>query len=93
MVKPLHDYVLIQTLEDDMQTKSGIIIPDTSKEQPVRGKVVAIADEYVKDGVTYKVSVEVNDVIIFNKYAGTKINYNDEKYLLIHDIDILAVIN
>ena len=93
MIKPLHDYVLIQTLEDESQTKSGIIIPDTSKEQPIRGKVIARADTYVKDGVTYEMSVKVDDVIIFNKYAGTKITDNDKKYLLIHETDILAVIS
>ena len=90
MLKPLHDYVVLEVI-DESHTKSGIIIPDTSKDQTI-GKVIAVGPGKITDsGQVIACSVKVNDTVLFNKYAGTKVNYGNCKYLLVHNSDILAI--
>ena len=87
-----YDYVVLEIIDEVQQTASGIIIPDTSKEQPTVGKVIAVGPgKIISDGTFAKCTVKEKDIVIFNKYAGTKITYKDQKYLLVHESDILAI--
>lgn len=91
MLRPLHDYVVLEVVEDAQQTESGIIIPDTSKEQPIMGKVIVVGPGKVDNNNIIKCTVKADDIVIFNKYAGTKVTYKNKKYLLVHESDILAI--
>jgi len=92
-IKPLGDRVLIQPSKEEEVRKSGIIIPDTAKEKPVEGSVVAVGPGRVKDdGNIQPMSVKVGDKVIYGKYAGTEIKYDDVEYLLLREDDILGVI-
>ncbi|MDA0745403.1 MAG: co-chaperone GroES [bacterium] len=92
-VKPLGDRVLIQPVEEGEQVKGGIIIPDTAKEKPQRGKVVAVGDGKVDDsGKKIALSVKSGDVVLYGKYAGTEVSLNDEEHLIMSESDILAII-
>ncbi len=87
-VKPLADRVLVQAAEAETTTKSGIIIPDTAKEKPMKGKVIA-AGPGKKDEPT---SVKVGDEVLYGKYAGTEIHVDGTDYLIMRESDILAII-
>jgi chaperonin GroES len=87
-VKPLSDRVLVQPAEAETTTKSGIIIPDTAKEKPMKGKVVA-AGPGKKDEPT---TVKVGDEVLYGKYAGTEINVEGSDYLIMRESDILAIV-
>ena len=87
-VKPLSDRVLVQPAEAETTTKSGIIIPDTAKEKPMKGKVVA-AGPGKKDEPT---SVKVGDEVLYGKYAGTEISVDGTDYLIMRESDILAIV-
>ena len=87
-VKPLSDRVLVQPAEAETTTKSGIIIPDTAKEKPMKGKVIA-AGPGKKDEPT---SVKVGDEVLYGKYAGTEINVDGDDYLIMRESDILAIV-
>lgn len=92
-VKPLGDRVLVRPVEEDEQVKGGIIIPDTAKEKPQRGEIVAVGDGKVDDsGNRIALSVAVGDTVLYGKYSGTEVNLNDEDYLIMPEGDILAVI-
>lgn len=92
-VKPLGDRVLVKPVEEDEQVKGGIIIPDTAKEKPQRGEIVAVGDGKVDDsGNRIALSVTVGDTVLYGKYSGTEVNLNDEDYLIMPEGDILAVI-
>lgn len=92
-VKPLGDRVLVKPVEEDEQVKGGIIIPDTAKEKPQRGEIVAVGDGKVDDsGNRIALSVAVGDTVLYGKYSGTEVNLNDEDYLIMPEGDILAVI-
>lgn len=88
-LKPLADRVIVQPAEPEEKTNSGIIIPDTAKEKPQRGKVVAVGPGK-KDEPT---SVQENQDVLYGKYAGTEITMDGEEYLIMRESDILAVIN
>lgn len=93
MIKPLGDRVVILPAEADTKTKSGIVIPDTSKEKPQKGKVVAIGTGKLLDnGQRAAMEVKVDDNVIFNKYSGTEVKVDDVEYLVIRESDILAVL-
>ncbi|KYD08361.1 MAG: co-chaperone GroES [Caldibacillus debilis] len=93
MLKPLGDRVVIETVETEEKTASGIVLPDTAKEKPQEGKVVAVGSGRVLDnGERVKVEVNVGDRIIFSKYAGTEVKYNGKEYLILRESDILAVV-
>lgn len=93
-VKPLADRVLVKPADAEEKTKSGIIIPDTAKEKPMRGTVVAAGEGKVADsGNLVKLQVKAGDEILYGKYAGTEINVDGADYLIMRESDILAVVN
>ncbi len=92
-VKPLHDRLIIQRMEEEEKTKGGIIIPDTAKEKPVEGKVIAVgAGRLKKDGTKVPLEIKKGDRVLYAKYAGTEIKIDGEEYLMMKEDDILAVI-
>ena len=91
--KPLHDRIIIQRLEEQDKTAGGIIIPDTAKEKPQQGKVIAVGTGIVlKNGKTVPLQLKPGDRVIFNKYGGTEVKFGDEDYLVMREDDILGVI-
>ncbi len=92
-LKPLHDRVLIKRLEEEEKTKGGIIIPDTAKEKPIKGEVVAAGPgKMSQDGKRMEMSVEPGKHVMFNKYAGTEIEIEGEEHLVMREDDIVAII-
>ena len=92
-IKPLEDRVLVEPLEAETTTASGLVVPDTAKERPQEGKVVAAGPGRVYDkGVRVPMDVQDDDVVIFSKYGGTEVRYNGKDYLLLNARDILAVV-
>ena len=93
-IKPLEDRVLVQPLEAEQTTASGLVIPDTAKEKPQEGKVVAVGPGRVDDsGKRVPVDVAEGDVVIYSKYGGTEVKYDGSEYLLLNARDILAVVS
>jgi chaperonin GroES len=92
-VRPLHDRLLVQRNESATQTKSGLFLPETSKEKPVEGTVLAIgAGRVTEDGKTLPLQVQVGDCIVFGKYAGTEIKLDGEERLILREDDVLGII-
>ena len=92
-VRPLHDRIIVQRLEEGEQKIGGIIIPDSAKEKPQEGKVVAVGDGKVLDnGTTVKLTVKAGDRILFGKYSGTEIKLEGEEYLIMREEDILGIL-
>ena len=92
-IRPLQDRVIVKRVEEEEKSKGGIIIPDTAKEKPQEGKVVAVGKGKVNDdGKTTPLDVKVNDRILFGKYSGTEINIEGEEHLIMREEDILGVI-
>ena len=89
MMKPITDRVVIKPASAEETTKGGIIIPDTAKEKPQRGEVVAIGPG--KDGNL--MTVQVGDIVLYGKYAGQELNYNGEDYLIMREDDILVILD
>ncbi|RHW31512.1 co-chaperone GroES [Neobacillus notoginsengisoli] len=93
MLRPLGDRIVIELVESEEKTASGIVLPDTAKEKPQEGKVVAVGTGRVLDsGERVAVEVSEGDRIIFSKYAGTEVKYEGQEYLILRESDILAVI-
>ena len=93
MIKPLADRVVIEALAKDEVTKSGIVLPDTAKEKPQEGKVVAVGVGKVADnGERIAPEVKVGDKVIFSKYAGTEVKVDGKEYLILSERDVLAVL-
>ena len=91
--RPLHDRVVVRRIDAEEKTKGGIIIPDTAKEKPVEGKIVAAGNGKVSDdGKVTPLSVKKGDRILFGKYSGTEIKLEGEEYLIMREDDILGVI-
>ena len=94
-LKPLHDRVVLERIDESSEQKStgGIIIPDTAKEKPQRGKVVAVGDGAFNDkGERNKLDVKVGDEVLFGKYAGNDVKINGTEYLIMRENEILAVV-
>jgi chaperonin GroES len=92
-VRPLHDRVIVKRVEEEEKTKGGIIIPDTAKEKPVEGKVIAVGDgKLADDGKKIPLEVKAGDKILFGKYAGTEIQIDGEEHLIMREDDIIAII-
>ncbi len=87
-IKPLGDRVVIEPTEAEAKTASGIIIPDTAKEKPSQGTVVAVPQANSDNNIT----VKVGDTVLYGKYAGTEITINDKDYLIMSESDILAIV-
>ena len=93
MLKPLGDRVIIELVQSEERTASGIVLPDTAKEKPQEGKVVAEGNGTLLDnGERVALEVAVGDSIIFSKYAGTEVKYEGNDYLILRESDILAII-
>ena len=92
-LKPLNDRVLVKRLESEDKTAGGLYIPDTAKEKPSRGKVVAAGPgKLADDGKRAALAVKAGDLVLFNKYAGTEISIDGEEHLVMREDDILAII-
>jgi len=93
-LRPLHDRVIVARKDAETTTASGIIIPDSAKEKPQEGKVIAVGNGIKKDdGSIAPLDVKVNDRVLFGKYAGTEITLDGEEYLMMKEDDILAVMD
>ena len=91
-VRPLHDRIIVQRLDEGEQNVGGIIIPDTAKEKPQRGKVFAVGTGKVKeDGTRQPLDVKGGDTILFGKYSGQDIKIDGEEYLIMREDDVLAI--
>ncbi len=92
-VKPLHDRVIVKRVEEEEKTKGGIIIPDTAKEKPVEGVILAVGDGKVADdGKKIALEVKAGDKVLFGKYAGTEIQIDGEEHLIMREDDIIAIV-
>lgn len=93
-VRPLHDRILVRRTNEDDKTAGGIIIPDTAKEKPQKGKVVATGKGRVtEDGKTLPLEVKSGDTVLFSKYSGTELKLDGAEYLMIREEDVLGIIN
>jgi chaperonin GroES len=93
-IRPLHDRIVVRRLEEGEQTIGGIIVPDTAKEKPQRGTVVAVGSGTIRDGGTrIPLDVKAGDVILFGKYTSPEITLGGEEYLIMREDDVLAVID
>ena len=93
-IKPLEDRVLVQSLEAEQTTASGLVIPDTAKEKPQEGKVLAVGPgRFDEDGEKrIPLDVKVGDVVIYSKYGGTEVKYGGQEYLILSARDVLAIV-
>ena len=92
-VRPLHDRIIVKRLEEEEKTKGGIIIPDTAKEKPIEGKVIAVGDGRINEnGTKIPLDVKKGDRILFAKYGGTEIKIDGEEHLMMKEDDILGII-
>lgn len=91
MIKPLGERVLIEAIAKEETTASGIVLPDSAKEKPQEGKVVAVGSGTLKDGVRVALEVKEGDRVLFSKYAGTEIKYDGKEYLIMKESEIHAI--
>lgn len=92
-IRPLHDRIIVRRVEEEERTKGGIIIPDTAKEKPMEGKVIAVGKgKVLDDGKIQPLDVKVGDRVLFGKYAGTEVKIEGEEHLIMREDDILGVI-
>ena len=92
-IRPLHDRVIIQRVKEEEKTKGGIILPDTAKEKPIEGKVIAVGNgKILEDGSVRKLEVKKGDRVLFGKYAGTDVKIDGEDHLILREDDILGVV-
>jgi len=92
-IRPLQDRVIVKRIEEAEKTKGGIIIPDTAKEKPMEGKVIAVGKgKLMDDGKVHALDVKAGDRVLFGKYAGTEVKIDGEEHLIMREEDILGVI-
>ena len=93
VIKPLEDRIVVRPLEAEQTTASGLVIPDTAKEKPQEGEVLAVgAGRFDDNGKRVPVDVSVGDRVLYSKYGGTEVKYNNEEYLVLSARDVLAII-
>ncbi len=93
-IRPLHDRVLIQRVKEEEKTKGGIIIPDSAKEKPIEGKVVAVGNgKVLEDGKVRALAVKAGDRVLFGKYSGTEVKIDGEEHLILREEEILGVVD
>ena len=92
-LKPLHDRVLVKRVESEEKTAGGLFIPDTAKEKPSKGEVIAVGSGKVENGNRIEKSVKAGDIVLFNKYAGTEVKLDGVEHLVMREDDILAILN
>ncbi|MGA8943258.1 MAG: co-chaperone GroES [Thermoactinomyces sp.] len=94
MIRPLGDRVVLEAVEKEEKTASGIVLPDTAKEKPQEGRIVAVgAGRLDENGNRIAMEVKEGDLVIFSKYAGTEVKYGDKEYLILRESDILAIVD
>jgi chaperonin GroES len=91
-IKPLEDRILVKSIEAEKTTASGLVIPDTAKEKPQEGEVLAVGPGRFEDGQRLPLDIKVGDKVIYSKYGGTEVKYNGEEYLILSSRDVLAVL-
>ncbi len=92
-IRPLHDRIIVERLEEETKTAGGLIIPDTAKEKPQQGKVIAVGKGKVtEDGKVLGMDVKVGDKVLFGKYAGTEIKIEGKEYMMMREDDVLGVV-
>lgn len=91
-VKPLADRVVVKALEESEQMRGGLYIPDTAKEKPQQGEVVAVGPGRVEDGKRVEMELKVGDKVLYGKYSGTEVTVENEQYLILRESDVLAVV-
>jgi chaperonin GroES len=92
-IRPLQDRVIVKRVEEEEKTKGGIIIPDTAKEKPMEGEVVAVGNgKVLENGTKLEMTVKVGDRILFSKYAGNEVKIDDVEHLIMREDDILGII-
>jgi chaperonin GroES len=91
-IRPLHDRVIVKRLEEEERTKGGLIIPDTAKEKPQEGKVIAVGPGKQDDGKVISLAVKPGDKVLFGKYSGTEIKLEGEEHLILREDDILGIV-
>lgn len=93
-IRPLHDRILVKRIEEQEEKKGGIIIPDTAKEKPQEGKIMAVGSgKVLEDGKKQPLEVKVGDKVLFSKYAGTEVKVDDQEMLMMREDDVLAIID
>ncbi|MBW2599741.1 MAG: co-chaperone GroES [Deltaproteobacteria bacterium] len=92
-IRPLQDRIIVKRLDEEEKTRGGIIIPDTAKEKPMEGEVIAVGNgKKTDDGKLIKLDVKAGDRVLFGKYAGTEVKIDDVEHLIMREDDILGVI-
>jgi chaperonin GroES len=91
-VKPLADRVVVKAVEESEQMRGGLYIPDTAKEKPQQGEVVAVGPGKFEDGKRVEMELKVGDKVLYGKYSGTEVTVDNEQYLILRETDVLAVI-
>lgn len=92
-IRPLHDRIIVERIEEEATTAGGLIIPDTAKEKPQEGKITAVGNgKKTEDGKSLPLDVKVGDKVLFGKYAGTEIKIDGKEYLMMREDDIMAVV-
>jgi chaperonin GroES len=92
-IVPIYDHLVVKLEEEEEKTKSGIVLPDTAKEKPQKGKVIAVgAGRILDNGQRVKPEVKAGDTVIFSKYSGTELKLDGEKYLILTESDVLAIL-
>ena len=92
-IRPLQDRVIVKRIAEEEKTKGGIIIPDTAKEKPQQGEIIATGPGKYEDGKLVPMSVKVGDKVLYGKYSGTEITLDNEQYLILRESDVLAVVS
>ena len=92
-IKPLADRVVVKAIEMEEKTKSGIVLPDTAKEKPQEGEIMAVGPGRYEDGKLVPMNVKKGDRVLFAKYAGTEVKLDGEEYLIMRESDILGIID
>ncbi len=93
-IRPLHDRVLIKRLDEESKTTGGLFIPDTAKEKPIQGKVIAVGSgKRDKDGKVVALDVKAGDKVLFSKYSGTEVKIDGDEHLIMREEDLLAVLD
>lgn len=92
-IRPLHDRIIVKRVQEEEKTKGGIIIPDTAKEKPIEGEIIAVGNgKIMEDGKVRKLEVKVGDRILFGKYSGTEVKLDGEERLILREDDVLCVV-
>ena len=91
-IKPLEDRIVVKANEAEQKTASGLVIPDTAKEKPQEGTVLAVGPGRFENGNRLPLDIKIGDVVLYSKYGGTEVKYNNEEYLVLSSRDVLAII-